>query len=208
MDVSVSSAPITLEPQRGAAVTLETGDVLFIGTTEGAQVADLAFFAQADPRDSFSPGRTMDYNERLVPQVGDCLYSHRSTPLATIVRDDTAVHDLLLSPCSEVMFARRGEFDHRSCHSNLSHALRSFGLGPDDVRTTLNVFMDVRIEGNRIALYPPPNGPQDLFAVRAELPIIVAISSCSSELTNAGRCKPVRYWVEREAPQYQDLNRH
>ena len=197
MEVSVSSARVTLPPQTGASVTLQRGDILRIGTTEGRQVADLALFTLADPRDAFSPGRTMDYNERLVPQRGDVLFSHRSTEMAELVEDSVGVHDLLLSPCSETMFARRGEFGHRSCHENLSQAVMSFGLGHDDVRTTLNVFMDVRIEGNRIVLYPPPNGVSDRFAIRAIVPLLVAISACSSEKTNDGVCKPVWYEVER-----------
>jgi uncharacterized protein YcgI (DUF1989 family) len=195
MALSVSPAFVVIEPQTAVAVSLERGDVLHVGTTQGAQVADVALFARDDLRDSLSPGRTMDYNERLIPQIGDILFSHRSTPLATIVADSVGVHDLLLTPCSEAMFARRGELRHPSCHATISAALARYGLGPDDVIATFNAFMDVRVEGNRIVLYPPPNAPDGVVSLRAEVPLIAGISACSSELTNGGRCKPVRYAV-------------
>ncbi len=184
-----------LEPQTGTAVVLRAGETLRIVDPCGEQVADVAIFSLADPRDSFSPGRTMDYNERLVPQIGDMLYSHRSTPLMRVTADTVGVHDLLLAPCSGTMFARRGELDHRSCHENLYSALEPFGLDSDDVAATLNVFMDVRVEQNAIRLYPPPSKAGDSFELTAEIDCIVGVAACSSELTNNGRCKPICFSV-------------
>ena len=193
--MSVSSEIVELQAQTGTAFVLPAGSTLRIVAIEGQQVADVALFARYDHADSFSPGRTIDYNERLVPQLGDVLYSHRSTPLARIVGDSVGVHDLLLTPCSRAMFERRGEPNHRSCHENLATALAKFGLGEDDVTATLNVFMDVRVEENRIRIYPPPSRPGDSFELRAETDLVVALAACSSELTNDGRCKPVGYHI-------------
>ncbi len=195
MDLSVSSSLVRLAPQTGTAFVLHAGDTLRIVDFEGEQVADVALFAYNDDRDRFSPGRTIDYNERIVPQLGDVLYSTRSTPLARIVADTVGVHDLLLAPCSRVMFERRGALGHPSCHGNLSRALDVFGLGDDDVTATLNVFMDVRVEGNAVKLYPPRSRAGDYFDLRAECDLIVAVAACSSELTNNGRCKPIGYAI-------------
>jgi uncharacterized protein YcgI (DUF1989 family) len=186
---------IRLEAQTGEALTLDAGRTLRILAVEPEQVADIAFFARYDLADSFSPGRTIDYNERLVPVVGDVLFSHRSTPLARITMDTVGVHDMLLTPCSRAMFERRGERNHRSCHDNLAHALDKFGLGGDDVRATLNVFMDVRVEQNAIRIYPPPSKAGDAFELTAITDLIVAVAACSSEITNTGRCKAVAYQV-------------
>jgi uncharacterized protein YcgI (DUF1989 family) len=186
---------IRLEPQSGTAFVLPAGEIVRIVDIEGEQVADVALFARYDLLDRFSPGRTMDYNQRLIPRTGDALYSTRSTPLARIVRDSVGVHDLLLTPCSRVMFERRGEPGHRSCHENLARALAQFGLDGDDATATLNVFMDVRVEGNDIRIYPPPSKPGDFVELRAECDLVVAIAACSSELTNNGRCKPIGYAV-------------
>ncbi|MBV8639388.1 MAG: urea carboxylase-associated family protein [Candidatus Eremiobacteraeota bacterium] len=186
---------VRLEPQTGTAFVLLGGARLRIVATESEQVADVALFARYDHADSFSPGRTMDYNERLIPQIGDVLYSNRSTPLARVVADTAGVHDLLLTPCSRVMFERRGQLNHPSCHENLSRALGTFGLGEDDVLATLNVFMDVRVEGNAINVYPPASRVDDYFELQAQTDLVVAMCACSSELTNNGRCKSVGYLI-------------
>lgn len=191
--MSVSPQLVTLAAQTGTAFPLLAGETLRIVDIEGEQVADIALFARYDHSDSFSPGRTIDYCAHLMPQLGDVLYSHRSTPLARIVGDSVGVHDVLLTPCSRVMFERRGEHAHPSCHDNLSRALQPFGLGDDDVTATLNAFMDVRVEGNDVRIYPPRSRPGDSIELRAECDLLVAIAACSSELTNNGRCKPIAY---------------
>ena len=197
MEMPVSQGLIRIPAQCGAAVRLGAGDILRIIAIEAQQVSDLAIFDAEDARDGFSSGRTLDYNESLDVTVGSILYSHRSLPLAEVVEDTVGVHDLLLSPCSRIMFERRGEFAHPSCHENLYTNLARFGLTPDDVVSTVNVFMDVRVGTDRkIPIHPPPAKPGDRFAIRALRKLIVGITACSSELTNAGSCKPVSYEVE------------
>lgn len=186
---------VKLDPQSAAALILKQGQTLCVVDIEGEQVADIALFALADPRDRFSPGRTIDYNQCTVSRLGDVLYSNRSSALARIVADTVGVHDILLSPCSRAMFERRGEREHPSCHENLSRVLLPFELGDDDVTATLNVFMDVRVADNAVRIYPPPSRPGDRLELRAECDLIVAIAACSSELTNNRRCKPIGYAV-------------
>ncbi len=137
----------------------------------------------------------MDYNERLIPRVGDILYSHRSTPLLRVLADTVHVHDMLLAPCSRVMFERRGEYAHPSCHENLYRSLERFGITPDDVIATLNVFMDVRIDERRITLLAPASRAGDYVDFRAETDCIIGLAACSSERTNNGRCKPIAFNV-------------
>jgi uncharacterized protein YcgI (DUF1989 family) len=199
MEMSVSQDLIHIPAQHGSALRLRAGDTLCIVAVESQQVSDLALFDASDIRDSFSPGRTIDYNESLDVTVGSVLYSHRSARLAEVVEDTVSVHDMLLTPCSSAMFERRGEPKHRSCHENLYTSLAQFGIGPDDVVATLNVFMDVRVGVDRkISIYPPPSKPGDRFAIRALRDLVVGITACSSEVTNAGSCKPVSYEVRHQ----------
>jgi hypothetical protein len=173
-------------------VQLQRGDTLAIIDTVGGQVADLAFFSAADVLESFSPGRTIDYLERIKLRVDDALYSQRSNELAVITRDDVGVNDMLLAPCSQAMFAKRGEFGHASCHANLTASLAPFGIGAHAILATLNVFMDVRVdEEGRVTIHPPPSRVE----LRAQRDLIVGITACSSELTNAGQCKAIAYEV-------------
>ncbi|MBV9271999.1 MAG: urea carboxylase-associated family protein [Candidatus Eremiobacteraeota bacterium] len=199
MDLSIPSTLTEIASQTGAAFRLRTGDVLHIVSLEAEQVADMAIFDGADPRDSFSGGRTIDYNERITLEFGDVLYSHRSTPLAQIVDDTVGVHDILLTPCSQTMFARRGENNHRSCHENLFTNLAVFGIVSDDVVATVNVFMDVRLDRRgRLMLHPPKSRPGDRFSIRALRELIVGLTACSSELTNNGVCKRVAYGIDKQ----------
>jgi uncharacterized protein len=197
MAMSVSPAFVELAPQTGAALRLPRGHVLTIADPQGEQVADVALFAADDPRESFSAGITIDYNASVVVRLGAMLYSNRGEALASVVEDTTGVHDILLAPCSAAMFARRGELGHRSCLENLSNALRPFSIDADDVRATINVFMNVRVEPDGgMTIEKPASRAGDVFAIRALRDLIVGISACSSELTNNGRCKPIAYSVQ------------
>lgn len=196
MALSVSPKLRHLEAQTGAAVRLRAGDVLRIVALHAEQVADLTFFDAHDTRDGFSSGRTIDYNESIDLRTGDTLYSHRSIALARVVEDTVGVHDILLTPCSRTMFARRGQDAHASCHENLYTNLARYGITSDDIRSTVNVFMDVRVNADRtIALFPPPVKPGDRFAVVAVTDCIAGVTACSSEVTNAGTCKPIAFEV-------------
>lgn len=196
MALSVPQTLNIIEAQRGAALRLRAGETLRIVAIEAEQVADLALYDAWDPRDGFSPGRTIDYNESLDLRAGSMLYSHRSAALAQVVEDTTGVHDMLLTPCSRVMFERRGQNAHASCHENLYTNLARFGITSDDVAATVNVFMDVRVNSDRtVAIFPPASKPGDRFSVRALREILIGVTACSSELTNAGRCKPISFEV-------------
>lgn len=200
MELSVSSRLTEVAPQTGVAFRLAAGDLLHIVAIAAEQVADIALFDGADTRDAFSPGRTIDYNERITIEIGDTLYSHRSARLAEVVEDTVGVHDMLLTPCSRTMFERRGERGHPSCHDNLATNLARFGIVSDSVIATLNVFMDVRLDARgRVRLHPPKTRAGDRFTLRALRDLIVGLTACSSELTNNGACKPVAYAVDKHA---------
>lgn len=198
MALSLHPALLEVPAQTGVALRLAKGDVLRVVDPLGQQVADIALFNADDVADAFSPGRTIDYNESIKLGLDKTLFSHRSTELALVVEDTTGVHDMLLSPCSAAMFARRNEFSHPSCHENLWTALRQFGIDGDMVLSTVNVFMDVRVEPDgRIRIGPPASSAGDRFAIEACCDLIVGLTACSSELTNDGRCKPIAYEVVR-----------
>jgi uncharacterized protein len=194
LEVPISRTFIEVGAQSATALTLRRGETLRIHERDGAQVADLALFRRSDPFEAFSAGRTIDYNGSLKLTVGNVLYSNRSGELARVSEDTVGVHDMLLAPCSEAMFARRGEFSHPSCHANLAAVLRPFGVVADMLTSTLNVFMDVRInDQSRIEIHAPASTPGDVFAIVALEDLLIGIAACSSERTNAGRCKPVAY---------------
>ena len=178
MDVPVFDVELEIQAQSAVALRMARGDVLSIIDRFGEQVADLALYDARDVRDGFSPGRTIDYNESLRLARGDVVFSHRSTPLARVVRDTVGVHDILLAPCSSAMFARRGEFDHPSCHNSLAVALADYGISDDAVTATVNVFMNVGVDREgRIRIGTPASRPGDVFAIEALCDLIAGVSA-------------------------------
>ena len=188
-----------IAPRSGTAFVLEAGDVLEIRAPDGGQVADLAAFAAADPREHLSNGRTFDYEETLALTAGNRLWSNRSRPLLTIVRDDAGTHDFLLTPCSRDTWRicyGGGHDDVPGCCGNLAAALVPFGIEPDAIPTCFNVFMRVEIgPAGGLTVRPPTVAPADIFAVRAEERLVVGLTACSALQSNGGRCTAIAYAI-------------
>jgi uncharacterized protein YcgI (DUF1989 family) len=199
--MSVSPALVTeIAPQSGTAFRLSAGDVLRVIDPRGEQVSDLIAFAADDPRDALSSGRTIDYAGTVFLTTGHVLYSARSRPMFTIVRDDVGRHDFLLTPCSPETFAiiYRHTGAHPSCFGNLAGALAPYGIAPDAIPTTFNIFMNVAIAPDgAIAVLPPRSRAGDCIELRAERDLIVGLTACAAEMSNNYAFKPIWYAVER-----------
>jgi len=188
-----------LAPRTGTAFVLERGATLMITGPAGEQVADVVAFAAADPRERLCNGRTFDYESTTRLGAGNRLWSNRSRPLLTIVRDDAGTHDFLLAPCSRDTWriCYGGEHDDvPGCFGNLARALARFGIGADAIPTSFNAFMrvDVAPDG-ALAVRPPTARPGDVLALRAEERLIVGLTACSAAQSNGGRFKPIRYGI-------------
>jgi uncharacterized protein len=200
VDVPVQGEALSeLAPRSGTAFVLERDDVLTVVDPEGEQVADLVAFAADDPREALSNGRTFDYEETLALTTGNRLWSNRSRPLLAIVRDDVGTHDFLLAPCSRdtwrICYGGAHD-DVPGCFGNLAAALAPFGIQPDAIPTSFNIFMHVEagLDG-RLRVLPPRSRAGDALALRAEERLIVGLTACSAAQSNAGRCKPIRFGI-------------
>jgi uncharacterized protein YcgI (DUF1989 family) len=183
-----------LEPQTGGALRVATGQLLRITDPLGEQVSDLMSFASNDTREWLSSGRTIDYANTIYVTAGHTLYSNRSRPMWTIMADTVGRHDFLLTPCSpdtfRIIYGTTGH--HPSCFENLATALAPFGIAPDTIPTTFNVFMNVEIEPNgELRILPPRSRAGDHIVLRAEMDMIVGVTACSAELSNNGTFKPI-----------------
>lgn len=191
---------IEIPPRSGTAFVLERGATLTVVDPLGEQVADLVAFAHGDPREHLSNGRTFDYEATLTLTTGHRLWSNRSRPLLTIVRDDVGTHDFLLTPCSretwQICYGGRHD-DVPGCFGNLASALAPFGVEPDRIPTTFNVFMRVDVDpAGRLSVRVPCSHAGDAFSVRAEERLVVGLTACSAAGSCNGRFKPIRYAVE------------
>jgi uncharacterized protein len=204
-------AVIRLERQTGTGLSLQTGDTLTVVDPQGGQVSDFFAVAADDPREWLSSGRTIDYANRIYLTRGDLLYSNRSRPMVTIVEDTCGRHDMLLTPCSQQTFdLLYPEFDgaeHRSCFDNLVLALTPFGVEPDQISTTFNIFMNVWVdETGELHIDPPRSVAGDRVVLRAEMDLYVGLTACSAEKSNGGVCKPIDYEVGRLAGAAEDAH--
>ncbi|MBV8298835.1 MAG: urea carboxylase-associated family protein [Candidatus Eremiobacteraeota bacterium] len=198
LGVSVHSEALTeIPPRSGTAFVLERGEELTIVDPDGGQVADLVAFVAGDVRETLSNGRTFDYERTLALTAGNRLWSNRSRPLLTIVRDDVGTHDFLLTACSRETWriCYGGEHDDvPGCFGNLVTALAPFGIEPHAIPTTFNVFMHVAVgPGGALTVLPPRSRAGDALVLRAEERLVIGLTACSAAASNGGTFKPIRY---------------
>ncbi|MEO9152777.1 MAG: urea carboxylase-associated family protein [Lapillicoccus sp.] len=196
----MSTPTSRLRPQTGTGFVLEAGEVLTVIDPTGGQVSDFFALAADDHGEWFSSGRTIDYANSIYPVVGSVLYSNRSRPMATVVEDTCGRHDILLTPCSQqtfdLLYPELDGAPHPSCFDNLRRGLAPFGVGPDQLSTTLNIFMNVWTDrSGELHIDPPTSVAGDRFGLRAEMDLHVGLTACSAEKSNGGVCKPIDYRV-------------
>jgi uncharacterized protein YcgI (DUF1989 family) len=183
-----------LPPQTGTGLIVRRGQLLRIIDPRGEQVSDLMSFAEQDPGEWLSSGRTIDYANTIYLTTGHVLYSNRSRPMWTIVEDVVGRHDFLFTPCSPdtftIIYGTTGH--HPSCFENLATNLAPFGITPDMIPTTFNVFMNVEVAPTgELTIGPPRSRGGDYIVLRAEMDMIVGVTACSAELSNNGSFKPI-----------------
>jgi hypothetical protein len=189
-----------LDPETGVAFLLPAGARLTVADPAGEQVSDF-FCVMADTLGEwFSSGRTIDYANSVAVTTGTVLYSNRSRPMAVVEEDTCGRHDILLTPCSQqtfdILYPDLQGASHPSCFENLATSMAAFGVRPDTISTTLNIFMNVWTERDgTLHIDPPTSRPGDRITLRAEADLVVGLTACSAEKSNNGTCKPIDFRV-------------
>ncbi|MEM9677218.1 MAG: urea carboxylase-associated family protein, partial [Pseudomonadota bacterium] len=123
--------------QGGAAdgLLLAEGDQFRITNLEGSQVVDLWAFVQPGIAEYLSTEHTRSCLQKLVPGVGDTLYTNQRRSVLTMVEDTSpGVHDMLLSACDERRYELLGHDGyHKNCADNLRHTAGEHGHTLEDV---------------------------------------------------------------------------
>ncbi len=183
-----------IHPQSGTAFKLKRGQVLRVIDPMGEQVSDLMAYSEADLDEYLSSGRTIDYANTIYVTSGHTLYSNRSNPMFTILQDQVGRHDFLLTPCSPETFKiiYNNHAHHPSCFANLAQHLAPYGIAPDRISTTFNIFMNVKIADNgELTIDPPLSKAGQYIELRAEMDMIVGVTACSAEMSNNYSFKPI-----------------
>jgi len=193
------SNSIVIPGARSRAFNLKRGEQIKIVNLEGSQVVDAWAFCMHQPEEFMSTEHTRSCLEKLIPAVGDILYSNRRRPILRIVEDTSpGVHDLLLSACDIDRYRLLGVKEyHRNCVDNLTEALAELDVIPPEIPSPFNIFENVQIaENGELSIQPPVVAAGDSISLLAECDVILVLSCCPMDvvLTNGPdrRSKPVR----------------
>ncbi len=189
----------TISPRSGVAFILKKGQRLKVTDIQGEQVSDFMCFNLDDKQEYLSSGRTIDYAETIFLTTGHPFYSNRSNVMFEIVEDTVGRHDFLLTPCSadtfRIIYGHTNP--HQGCFGNLCGALEQYGIKPDDIPITFNVFMHVTVDGDsgKVSVLPPKSKAGDYIIVEAKMDLIVGLTACSAEMSNNYSFKPIGYEI-------------
>lgn len=188
-----------IPPRTGIGFILKKDQQLKIIDLEGEQVADFICYNLHDKKEYLSSGRTIDYAGTIYPGKSDPFYSNRSDIMFDIIEDTVGRHDFLLTPCSAEMFRiiYGHEKPHHGCFGNICQALQHYGILPDDIPVTFNVFMNVSVNGTtgKIEVLPPLSKAGDYIVIKPRMDLVVALTACSAGMSNNFSFKPIGYEV-------------
>lgn len=198
-----------MPPKTGLAVVVKTGQHLRVIDLEGKQVVDMAVFNEKNLREKLStsysrtrylPGTPREYIPRDTLMEGDTLMSTICRPMMTIVKETPepkGVHDVHNRMCNRYLYESHGVGPRDGCHENISKAVAPFGLLPEDIPDTMDLFMDYHHDcaKRRWVIGEPVSRPGDYIEFRAEMDCLVGLSNCPEDVLtacNGGKCTPVK----------------
>jgi uncharacterized protein len=192
-----------IPPRSGVSFILKKGEKLKVVDIEGEQVSDFICYNLNDKSEYLSSGRTIDYAETIFLTKGHPLYSNRSNIMIDIIEDTVGRHDFMLTPCSADTFRiiYGHTTPHRGCFGNLCQALEEYGISPDDIAISFNIFMHVAVNGEtgKVDVLPPKSKAGDYIVLEARMDLIVGLTACSAEMSNNYAFKPIGYLIEDDA---------
>lgn len=188
-----------LEPGTGKAIELAAGQLLRIEQIDGGQCVDFNCFTMADYREYFHAGRTRTLHG-VNPTAGDMLWSAppRERALMYILADTAGCNDVMFPRCSANMYESVWGFaDHTNCSDIQAEAIREYGLTPDDVHDSFNLFMATRVDGAMPTIVRQSTKPGDHVELLALVDLLAVPNVCGSDVqfTSNFSIDPVRITV-------------
>ena len=176
---------VTIPACRGKATYLNKGQAIKVINTHGEQVVDTWAFRAAHLIEFMSMEHTRPTIGRLVPKVGDQLYTNKRRPILTLEEDTTpGNHDTLFAACDNERYGLLGCTEyHDNCTDNLSSAMNQLGLREPETPSPLNLFMNIPWDlDGECTFEPPTTKPGDYVILRAKMNCIVAFSACPQDI--------------------------
>jgi uncharacterized protein YcgI (DUF1989 family) len=191
-----------LEPIDGKAVPVRRGEVLRIEQVVGGTCVDFNAFNLHDYKESLDCGFTRS-SQSFDPRRGEFIWSNapRGRQMFAILEiADTCELDITGHRCNRVyQDLGWGLTEHANCQDTLAEAIREYGLTPDDVHDSFNMWMATTVddEGRRQFRWNPGRRG-DRIELLALFDVLAAVAICGSgELVgiNNYTYEPVRFDV-------------
>jgi len=182
-----------IQSNTGATFVVKKGQIIRV---MGHSTADYTVFNLHNVKERFDQARTKVYNMKLFITTGDKLMGRNNQHMMTFLYDGNkeGTHDLQKGMCSGYRFqlakqeGRLGEYyprqideipDH-GCYENLSRALASYGIIPEDIPSPLNLNQHMKIDGTTGRMEHTQVRPKagSYVDLRAEMDLLAAFSAC------------------------------
>jgi uncharacterized protein YcgI (DUF1989 family) len=175
----------TLQPGTGKALEVRAGQILRIEQIDGRQCADFNCFNLHDYKEYMHCGRTRTVHG-FHPTKGTFLWSAppRERAMMYILDDTYGRNDVLFPRCSAYVYESAYGFDvHTNCHDIQAEAQREYGLTPDDVHDSFNLFMCTEVSGPHSATMTRQNSkPGDYVDLLALVDVLAIPNVCGSDV--------------------------
>lgn len=189
-------ARFRLEPGTGKAIEVKAGQILRIQQIEGQQCVDFNCFNLHDYKEFMHCGRTRTVHG-FNPSKGTFLWSAppRERAMLYILEDTYGRNDVLFPRCSAYLYeSAYGFARHTNCHDIQAEAQREYGLTPDDVHDSFNLFMCTEItEDGAATITRQASQPGDHVDLLALMDVLAVPNVCGADVmrTSNFALKPV-----------------
>lgn len=186
-----------LEPGTGKAIEVPASHVLRIEQIEGGQCVDFNAFNLHDYKEYLHCGRTRTVHG-FNPTAGAFLWTAppRERAMFYILADTVGRNDVLFPRCSAYVYESTYGFrSHTNCHDIQAEAQREYGLTPDDVHDSFNLFMFTEVQaGGKVLISRQTSRPGDHVELLALFDTLAVPNICGADVMRTSNffLKPVK----------------
>lgn len=192
----------SIEPIEGRAVPVRRGETLRIEQLGGETCVDFNAFNLDDYKETLSCGFTRS-SQSFDPRRGELIWTNapRGRPMFAILAMSSSCElDITGHRCNRVyQDLGWGLTQHANCQDTLAEAIREYGLTPDDVHDSFNMWMATTVdEDGRRQFRWNPGRPGDRVELLAMFDLLAVTAICGSgELVGINNYKyePIRIEV-------------
>ena len=196
---------LVLQPGTGKAIEVRAGQILRIEQIDGGQCVDFNCFNLHDYKEFMHCGRTRTVHG-FHPSKGTYLWSAppRERAMLYMLEDTVGRNDVLFPRCSAYLYESAYGYDaHTNCQDIQAEAQREYGLTPDDVHDSFNLFMctEVKTDGTA-SITRQSSKPGDYIDLLALMDVLAVPNVCGADImrTSNFSLKPIRITVRAATP--------